>query len=860
IVSAIVRTNSSKPPSLGRTVLECFVSLSPDCKTEDLEDLVYVIMDIYSLRGHHVDGEKIDVQKIVAKFRNLCIELAPLLSGCKRSDKDEHVFLVLDKVVQELPWESLPSLRKRSTSRIPSLSFLIDRLKLATLQQSNQKPLQKPLQSARTPLNPKKVYYVLNPDGDLKRTEDTFTPWLKQMKDVGWNGLIGRKPTEFELSNALSTADLFIYFGHGGAEQYIRGSKIRSLVKCSSVMLWGCSSGAMEEAGRFDRLGTPYNYLLGGCPLIVANLWDVTDRDIDKFAQAVFNKLELKPEKVKRYITNEVAHSVSVVTALGITIKSEWRSQIKAPFSLCHIISGDCEQRTKRSDGSEHAVVRGQRCKALVPSLPIYPRFSEKQHQSLSESFHLDGLRRSMQRFRQGTARSTASTSVADLEPSYRRIRASYESSEASYLTGKQFLNSLVRAKESMQPAIDQIRSLLHPIRRYPNDILSLIFLAAVKAEQDQEHSLISDNTIHSPRYKRRHIALVISQVCKAWRALAHATPELWYTVRLNLSRRSSLDTSKLAHFAYYAKAVPLDVVIYQLQPSFFSNYATMDSDDESEVTPLLDIVNNIGTLEIQLIHFRALPLLSRLGTKKLGRLKELLLRNDHIVLSTNLEFSLTNYLSSMSNLRKLTLIHVSLNLSLHDVGFSLPTLSQLIVHSPENVDTSFAETMDVVEMPYLTSITTNFMALRHSFSTSFSAGRIIAPNLTKFALVSEGKDTSTYLGNFLEEMTTIREMFLYGDFDPLSQPISQSFFKQTPLLHTLTINKMCQQFVDLLSAMDEVQEPLAFPVLLRLAVDWRAHLHWREAAGPFLIWVTRFSLAANKGSDTGQNEAGQAL
>jgi separase len=29
-------------------------------------------------------------------------------------------------------------------------------------------------------------------------------------------------------------------------------------------MLWGCSSGAMEEAGDFDRNGTPYDYLLGG--------------------------------------------------------------------------------------------------------------------------------------------------------------------------------------------------------------------------------------------------------------------------------------------------------------------------------------------------------------------------------------------------------------------------------------------------------------------------------------------------------------------------------------------------------------------------------------------------------------------
>lgn len=33
-------------------------------------------------------------------------------------------------------------------------------------------------------------------------------------------------------------------------------------------------------------------------PTLVANLWDVTDKDIDKFAQAVFDDLRLTPEGV----------------------------------------------------------------------------------------------------------------------------------------------------------------------------------------------------------------------------------------------------------------------------------------------------------------------------------------------------------------------------------------------------------------------------------------------------------------------------------------------------------------------------------------------------------------------------------
>lgn len=54
------------------------------------------------------------------------------------------------------------------------------------------------------------------------------------------------------------------YFGHGGGEQYARSHKIRHLKKCAATMLWGCSSGALKDMGDFDRIGTPYNYMLAG--------------------------------------------------------------------------------------------------------------------------------------------------------------------------------------------------------------------------------------------------------------------------------------------------------------------------------------------------------------------------------------------------------------------------------------------------------------------------------------------------------------------------------------------------------------------------------------------------------------------
>jgi len=131
---------------------------------------------------------------------------------------------------------------------------------------------------------------------------------------MGWDGVIGRPVSEQEFVNSLKTRDLVVYFGHGGGEQYVRSHKIRSLPTCAAVMLWGCSSGALREMGEFDRTGTPYNYILAGCPTLIANLWDVTDKDIDKFSQSVFDKLSLSRSSRK---DRDFSNNTSIVAAVA---------------------------------------------------------------------------------------------------------------------------------------------------------------------------------------------------------------------------------------------------------------------------------------------------------------------------------------------------------------------------------------------------------------------------------------------------------------------------------------------------------------------------------------------------------------
>lgn len=69
--------------------------------------------------------------------------------------------------------------------------------------------------------------------------------------------------------------------------QYIPRHEIQKLDVCAASLLMGCSSGSLTLNGYYVPQGVPLSYLKAGSPVIVANLWEVTDKDIDRFGKAV---------------------------------------------------------------------------------------------------------------------------------------------------------------------------------------------------------------------------------------------------------------------------------------------------------------------------------------------------------------------------------------------------------------------------------------------------------------------------------------------------------------------------------------------------------------------------------------------
>jgi len=228
-----------------------------------------------------------------------------------------ELILVLDKNLHMIPWEMTPSLRAVRVYRQPSFWHLRRNFEKSQVDDKEG------------------ISYILNPGGDLKNTEAYF----KERVDSSWRGIVGRAPREDEFLESLSNSQLFLYFGHGGGDAYCARSKIRKLQRpAAPSFLIGCSSGKMKTLGAFCPESTFLDYLYAGCPTILVNLWDVTDKDIDKFTDSMFARLgiynrsdgnedENQPER------NDLAASVALSRCLHDETL-EWGSSSSLRYTI----------------------------------------------------------------------------------------------------------------------------------------------------------------------------------------------------------------------------------------------------------------------------------------------------------------------------------------------------------------------------------------------------------------------------------------------------------------------------------------------------------------------------------------------
>ncbi|KAL8657624.1 MAG: hypothetical protein Q9226_001727 [Calogaya cf. arnoldii] len=285
------KKHQSKQISVDPRVMELFVALGEPLDLSDMEepltDLLYFVIDILQFCGERNAYDEVDFDSMTIATFDALRQYHEAVKEIAEAPAIQHTVLILDKELHCFPWESLPCLNKQAITRLPSLSCLRDGI----LQQRRQQ--MRSVDNAndgekRFCVDRRSGAYVLNPGGDLKATQETFEQSLSNLGD--WEGLTGVEPREEQMKGYLQERDIFLYFGHGSGSQYIRPRAFQRLDKCAVALLMGCSSGKLTEAGEFEPYGTPMSYIQAGCPAVLATLWNVTDRDIDRFSESVLQK------------------------------------------------------------------------------------------------------------------------------------------------------------------------------------------------------------------------------------------------------------------------------------------------------------------------------------------------------------------------------------------------------------------------------------------------------------------------------------------------------------------------------------------------------------------------------------------
>ncbi|KAJ8658660.1 hypothetical protein O0I10_005700 [Lichtheimia ornata] len=272
-----------KHVDINKEICRLFLRLGSDPSSVEVEDALYFFLSCYEAHDIAVDHTQMNIGELSDHFRDLLqtYHMTAEAAGIHpmESVPNEHIILIPDKHTHLFPLESMDVLRSQSVSRVPCLSFVRDRIFQATAKQPEQNDWKD------ITVNGQSVYYLLNPAGDLLHTQREFESTFKKME--GWHGVVNQKPLELRWDQILQNHDIYMYFGHSAGQSIIRGSKIRHLRKGPVAILMGCSSGSLISQGEFDPDGYIMNFLLGGSPAVVANLWDVTDKSIDKLSRTM---------------------------------------------------------------------------------------------------------------------------------------------------------------------------------------------------------------------------------------------------------------------------------------------------------------------------------------------------------------------------------------------------------------------------------------------------------------------------------------------------------------------------------------------------------------------------------------------
>uniref|UniRef100_A0A0N5A5H2 separase n=1 Tax=Parastrongyloides trichosuri TaxID=131310 RepID=A0A0N5A5H2_PARTI len=207
------------------------------------------------------------------------------ITASEMVDCSKEVFttLILDNELSKYPWEMISYFNYR-----PMITRMTSLMNYDLLLEKNN----------LSNLNTRNSYYIINPKGDLKDTEN----WMLQLLDnMEWEGIKGEWPKPEIVKEFTLKKDVLVYIGHGNGKQVFRVAlkeqKFRSvaiLMGCSSVRLGPSSKG-------YASLDLVENYFNSSGSGILGCTILVTDREINKYFEYIFMETFKETRRLMTY-------------------------------------------------------------------------------------------------------------------------------------------------------------------------------------------------------------------------------------------------------------------------------------------------------------------------------------------------------------------------------------------------------------------------------------------------------------------------------------------------------------------------------------------------------------------------------
>ncbi|VEL21746.1 unnamed protein product [Protopolystoma xenopodis] len=122
----------------------------------------------------------------------------------------------------------------------------------------------------------------------------------------------------------------------------------------AAALIFGCSSGRPRWEGRHEPYTSTFNHLFAGCPFVLGLLWDVTDKDMDRFTV--------------RFITHWLCTKINTSEPYSAELRETTKVSQNPAFSSNRTI-GSCIFRALSACKLPNLIGKS----VIVYGLPVYP-------------------------------------------------------------------------------------------------------------------------------------------------------------------------------------------------------------------------------------------------------------------------------------------------------------------------------------------------------------------------------------------------------------------------------------------------------------------------------------------------------